>query len=74
MWLPLMAGGGGGGTGKMVKGGQKVQTSSYKRNTSWDIMYSIVTIVNTTVYLKGDKSADLEKCHHKTRSFYNSVW
>ena len=33
----------------MDAGGQKVQTSSYKINKSWDVMYSVVTIVNNTV-------------------------
>ena len=37
--------------GKMGKGGQKVQTSSYKRNKSWDVMYSMVTIVNTVLHI-----------------------
>ena len=32
---------GGGGTGK---GGQKVQTFSYKINKSWDIMYNTITL------------------------------
>lgn len=35
--------------GKMCKGGQKVQTFSYKINKSWDMMCSMATIVNYTV-------------------------
>ena len=30
------------------EGGSKVQTSSYKINKSWDVMYSLVTVVNNT--------------------------
>ena len=37
------------GVGKMGEGSQKVQTSSYKVNKSWDVIYSMVTIVNNTV-------------------------
>ena len=33
----------------MGKGGQKVQTSSYKINKSWDVMYSMMNTVNNTV-------------------------
>ena len=33
----------------MGEGSQKVQTSSYKVNKSWDVIYSMVTIVNNTV-------------------------
>ena len=32
----------------MGEGGQKVQTSIYKADKSWDIMYSVVTAVNNT--------------------------
>ena len=36
----------------MGEGGQKVQTSSYKMNISWDVKFSMVTIVNNTaVYI-----------------------
>ena len=37
--------------GEMGEGGQKIQTSSYKIN-SGDVMSSILTIVNITIYLK----------------------
>ena len=40
MWS-LEAESGGGGTGK---GGQKVQTFSYKVNKSWDITYNTITL------------------------------
>lgn len=36
-----------GGWGEMDKGGQKVHTSSYKINQSWDVM--AITIVNNTM-------------------------
>ena len=33
--------------------GQRLQTSSYKPRTTWDLTYSIMTIViNCTIYLK----------------------
>ena len=38
------------GGGKMGDVGQRVQTSSYKRNKFWDLMYSMVTTVNNTVF------------------------
>lgn len=33
----------------MREGGQKVQNSSYKVNMSWDVKFSMVTVVNNTV-------------------------
>lgn len=37
----------------MGEGDQKVHTSSYKMNKSWDVMYSIViTVNNTFIYLE----------------------
>ena len=38
------------GMGEIGKGGQKAQNSSYKTNRSWYEMYSLVTIVNNTVF------------------------
>ena len=35
--------------GEKSEGSQKVQTSNYKVNKFWDVMYSIVTIANNTV-------------------------
>ena len=64
---------GGGGGGGETEGGQKVQTSSYKRKKSWGIMYSIVTVINNTiVYLKVIKSIDPKNYHHKKRQFCDS--
>ena len=37
------------GVDEMCKGNQKVQTSSYKINKSWGLMYSMGTVVNNTV-------------------------
>ena len=39
---------GGIGLHKMGEGDPKIQTSSYKINKSWDIIYSVVTTVNNT--------------------------
>ena len=36
------------GVGEMGEGGQKIQTSSYKKNKSWNVMYSMEIIVNNT--------------------------
>ena len=35
--------------GEVGESGQKVQTSSYKKNKFWDVMYSMVITVNNTV-------------------------
>lgn len=35
--------------GKMDEGVQIVHTSNYEINKSWELMYSMVTVVNTTV-------------------------
>ena len=35
--------------GEMGEGGQKEQTSSDKINKSWDVIYSMMTIVNNPV-------------------------
>ena len=48
--LVVITGGQGTGMGEMGEGGQKVQTSSYTINESWELMYSIMTIVNDIVY------------------------
>lgn len=45
----VFARGGGGGSAKMGKGGQKIQTFGYKI-CHGDIMYSIVIIINNTVF------------------------
>ena len=45
----MVARGGGCGVGEIGEGGQEVQTSSYKINNSWDVMYNMVTTVNNTV-------------------------
>ena len=37
--------------GEKGEEGQKEQNSSYKINTSWDVIYSTVTIVNNTALL-----------------------
>ena len=36
---------------EMGEGGQEVQTSSYKINKSWDIRYSIMTIINNPMVI-----------------------
>lgn len=40
----MVAGGWGGGVG-----GHKAQTSRYNINVFWDVMYSLVTVVNNIV-------------------------
>ena len=37
------------GIGKVGECGQNLQTSSYKINKSWDVMYNIVATVNNSV-------------------------
>ena len=37
------------GVGEMSKGGQNVQAFSYKTNEFWEYMYSVVTVVTSTV-------------------------
>ena len=37
------------GEGELEEGSQKAQTSSYKINRSWDITYSMATMINHTV-------------------------
>ena len=49
--------------GEMGEGGQKVQNSSFEIDKSWDVMYSMVTIVSNTVL-----RVDL-KSHHKKKEF-----
>ena len=40
---------GGGRVGEMSEWNQNVQTSSYKKNKSWDVTHSMVTIANNIV-------------------------
>ena len=51
--------------------GQRAQTSSYKMNTFWDGIYSMVTIVYSAIniYLKVARSVDLESSHQEKRKF-----
>lgn len=35
----------------MDEGGEKVQTASYKISKSWGVMYTMVTAVNTVLYI-----------------------
>ena len=53
----------------MGEGGQKVQTSSYQIHKSWDVTYSVVTLVDNIVYLKFIKGVDLKSSHHKKKKF-----
>ena len=36
------------GVGEKGEGGQKIQTSSYKINKTWDVMYTMVNILSNT--------------------------
>lgn len=38
-------------TGKMGKGGEQVQNSSYKMSMSGHVVHSMLTIVNNTVFI-----------------------
>ena len=38
------------GVGGLSEGGQKVPTSSYKINKLWDVMYGMVTVVNSILF------------------------
>ena len=60
--------------GKMGKGSQKVQTSSYKINKSRRCNVQYGNMVNNTVcvYLKDVKRVDLKSSHHKKNC--NHVW
>ena len=54
-----------GGWGDVSKGSQMVQTSGYKKDEFWGLMYSKVTAVNTvTVSLHVARRADLKSSHH----------
>ena len=37
---------------ELDEGDQKVQTFSYKIHKLWDVMYSVVTIVNTVLHIQ----------------------
>ena len=53
---------------------QKVQISGYEINKSWDVMYSMVILVNNTVsYLKVTKRVNHNSCFHKKKNC-NFVW
>ena len=47
--LVAARGDGGSRVGKMGEGGQEVQNFRYRINKSWDVMYSVVNIVNNIV-------------------------
>ena len=51
----------------MNEGSQKVQTSSYKIKESWDVMSSMVTILNNKEFLKAIKTVNLKSSHHKKK-------
>ena len=53
--------------GGMNEGSQKVQTSSYKIKESWDVMSSMVTILNNKEFLKAIKTVNLKSSHHKKK-------
>lgn len=45
----VVARGEGWGVGGMDEVGQRVQTTSYQINKPWDVLYSMVTVVNDNV-------------------------
>ena len=56
----------------MSEGGQKVQTSSYK--SPGDVMYSLVTVVNNTVYCRVLKRALIWSDFHFQRTPLIVMW
>lgn len=58
--------------GEMHEGGQKVQTSGYTINKSWDAPYSLVTRVKSAV-VKVSKRSDF-KSSHKKKNMCDRVW
>ena len=69
----MIAGGGEGGC-EMGEDGQKVQTFSNKINKFWDVMYSIVTSINSTVmYILKFLKKILKSSHPKKNKFV-TVW
>lgn len=56
----------------MGKVGQKVQTYCYNINMSWEVTYSMVTIVNSMyciAYLKGAKREHCKSPHYKKKNW-----
>ena len=54
----------------IVEGHQKVQTTRYIINESWNVIYSMGTIVyNAILYLKVARRIDLKSSHHKKKEF-----
>ena len=54
----------------MCEGHQKVQTTRYIINESWNVIYSMGTIVyNAILYLQVARRIDLKSSHHKKKEF-----
>ena len=66
----MVARGGGRGVGEMGKGGQKIQTSSYKTNKSWgcNVRHGDDCQQYCVVYLKISKKVDLKSSHCKKKN------
>ena len=47
------------GVGKICEGGQHVYISSYKKSKFCDVMYIVVNLINSVVYLKATKRGNL---------------
>lgn len=59
--------------GKMGESSQKLKTFNCKINKSWDVVYSMVTIVNNMVlHIWKFERVELKICHHKNNCNY--VW
>ena len=71
----IIARGGDWEVGKMGEGSQKMQTSKYNVNKSWDVTHSMATIVNNIIfaYLKVAEKVNLKNPHHKENNC-NHVW
>ena len=58
------------GGGEIRKGGQKVQTSSYKINTR-DVTYNMKAIVNPAMRYRKGKTVNPMRSHHKKKMFFS---
>lgn len=63
------------GVGEMGQGGQKVQTSSYKINQSWEcnVHHDDYCQQYCIIHLKGANGVNVKSSHHKNNN-YNNMW
>ena len=66
--------GGGCEVGELDEGGQKVQTSRYKVNKCWDVIYIMINIINYLVcYMKIVKRVNRKSSYYKEKYFSISL-